>query len=154
MLINLRFRIKSLPSPNELECYRDDVLTFILKGHLLNCYELIYWPFVKHTINSSHRNPINDEYVKKGLQVAIDRIEINQPGFTHRHHGTYFMIKCVTRSAFVLLAAHHSRGLDDLMPQGWLGLMGSVDGLLEFWQEELPGAWGWRETLKTLVKDV
>ncbi|KAG4439842.1 hypothetical protein IFR05_004691 [Cadophora sp. M221] len=143
--------VQSLPSPNELERYQDDVLNFILKGHLLNCYELIYWPFVNHTINGGQRDPASDEYVKKGLQVAANRIEINQPGFKHRHHGTYGMIKSVTRSTFVLLAASHNNGLEDLMPVGWMGLLPCVDELLEFWEDEIAAAAGWREMMKVLV---
>ncbi|KAH7342785.1 hypothetical protein BKA65DRAFT_537985 [Rhexocercosporidium sp. MPI-PUGE-AT-0058] len=145
--------IQSLPSPNELGRYQDDVLNFILKGHLLNCYELIYWPFVKHAINGGQRDPVSDEYVKKGLQAAANRIETNQPGFKHRHHGTYGMIRSVTRSAFVLLAACHNNGLGDLMPVSWIDLLRSVDELLEFWEDEIADAVRWREMMKVLVEE-
>ncbi|KAG4422949.1 hypothetical protein IFR04_003861 [Cadophora malorum] len=145
--------IQSLPSPNELERYQDDVLNFILKGHLLNCYELIYWPFVKHAVNGGQQDQKSDEYIKKGLQVAADRIAINQPGFKHRHHGTYGMIKSVTRSTFVLLAACHSNRLQHLMPVGWLELLPSVDDLLEFWEDEIAAAASWREMMKLLVEE-
>ncbi|KAL5329048.1 hypothetical protein ACEPPN_002557 [Leptodophora sp. 'Broadleaf-Isolate-01'] len=145
--------IQSLPSPNELERYQDDVLNFILKGHLLNCYELIYWPFVNHVINGGQRDPISDEYVKKGLQAAANRIETNQPGFKHRHHGTYGMIRSVTRSTFVLLAACHNNSLEDLMPVGWMGLLPCVDELLEFWEDEIAAAVKWREMMKVLVEE-
>lgn len=143
-----------MPSPNELDRYQDDVLNFILKGHLLNCYELIYWPFIKHAINSRHRNQANDEYVKKGLQVAVERIQTNEPGFRHRHHGTYGMIKSVTRSAFVLLAAFHNGGMTYLIPDSWFELMLGVDGLLEFWQDELAEAAMWRAMMKVLIENM
>ncbi|KAK0125362.1 hypothetical protein ONS95_000616 [Cadophora gregata] len=144
--------IQSLPSPNELERYQDDVLNFILKGHLLNCYELMYWPFVKHAINGGQRDLASDDYVKKGLQIAADRNEINQPGFKHRHHGTYGMIRSVTRSTFVLLAARQSSRLQDFMPVDWFDLLPSVDHLLEFWEDEIPAAFTWRGMRKLLVE--
>ena len=106
---------------------------------------------MKHAVKGSHRNPANDRYVKKGLQVAVERIETNQPGFRHRHHGTYGMIKSVTRSFFVLLAAYHHQGLEDLMPEAWFNLYPTIDSLLEFWQDELASAENWRDIMRLLV---
>ncbi len=120
----------------------------------MNCYELIYWPFVKQTINNTQRDPANDEYVRKGLQVAVERIEINQPGFRHRHHGTHGMIRSVTRSAFVLLAAYHNHGLEDLLPHGWFELLASVDGLLEYWQDDIAETTTWRNMMKVLIDNI
>lgn len=108
---------------------------------------------MKHAINGGQRDSASDEYIKKGLQVAADRIAINQPGFKHRHHGTYGMIKSVTRSTFVLLAACHNNQLKDLMPIGWLELLPSVDDLLEFWEDEISAAASWREMMKLLVEE-
>lgn len=145
-------RVQSLPSPHGLDRSSDDVLNFILEGHLGNCYEFIYWPFIKHTINSPFRNLSTDEYVRKGLQAAMDRLNINKPGFKHRHHGTYYLIRSCTRSAFVLLAAHLKGNLEDLMPIGWFETIWSVVDLLEFWQDELPIARRWRDIITHLME--
>ncbi|OBT99227.2 hypothetical protein VE01_02745 [Pseudogymnoascus verrucosus] len=144
--------VQSLPSPHGLDRSSDDVLNFILEGHLGNCYEFIYWPFIKHTINSPFRNLSTDEYVRKGLQVAMDRLNLNRPGFKHRHHGTYYLIRSCTRSAFVLLAAHFKGNLEDLMPIGWFETIWSVVDLLEFWQDELPDARRWRDSMTHLMQ--
>jgi hypothetical protein len=64
------------------------------------------------------------------------------------------MIKSVTRSAFVILAAHFHGSLDDLMPEGWYGQLGSVEDLLNFWQRELAGAARWSTMLKYLKERV
>lgn len=146
------YRVQSLPSPHGLDRSSDDVLNFILEGHLGNCYEFIYWPFIKHTINSPFRNLSTDEYVRKGLQAAMDRVNINRPGFKHRHHGTYYLIRSCTRSAFVLLAAHLKGNLEDLMPVGWFEIIWGVVDLLEFWQDELPIARRWRDVITHLME--
>lgn len=108
---------------------------------------------MKHAINGGQRDPTSDEYVKKGLQVAANRIDTNQPGFKHRHHGTYGMIRSVTRSTFVLLAACHNRQFKDLMPVGWFDLLSRVDELLEFWEDEITSARSWREMMKVLIEE-
>jgi len=143
-----------LPSPNELDGSGDGVLSFILRGHLSNCYEFIYWPFVKNTITNPFRHFTNDDYVRKGLRAAMKRLEVNKPGFKHQHHGTYFMIRSCTRSAFVLLAAHFKGNLKDLMPNGWFETIWSVVDLLGFWQDNLPPARRWRDMMTHLMNQV
>lgn len=120
----------------------------------MNCYELIYWPFVEYAINSSQRDIANEEYVRKGLQVAVERIEINRPGFLHRHHGTQLMIRSVTRSAFVLLAARLTPELGDIVPRDMFEVLASVDGLLLYWQDDLVEAATWRDMMKVLVENI
>jgi hypothetical protein len=98
----------------------EDVLRFILRGHLMNCYENMYWPFTTRAINfPTSRNRAFDDFTRRGLQVCVDRIRVNENGFQHRHHGTFFMLRSVTRSALVLIAAKTCRHLDGLLPIEW-----------------------------------
>ncbi|KAJ9241433.1 transcriptional regulator family: Fungal Specific TF [Paecilomyces variotii] len=118
----------------------DDMLKFVLRGHLLDCYEWMYFPFMAETINHGQRDPSVDEYARKGLQMSVDRIRKNQPGFNHRHHGTWLMLRSCTRSALILLAASHSREAQDLMPEGWQEAVKSAMDMLRFWEEEVSDA--------------
>ncbi|KAL3426962.1 C6 zinc finger domain-containing protein [Phlyctema vagabunda] len=146
--------IQSLPSPNELDNSSDDVLNFILKGHLANCHEQIYWPFVKHAMNSPlPASALDCEYLRKGLQICVDRIALNEPGFRHRHHGTWGLIRSCTRSAFVLLAAHF-RGFSYLMPERWESAVCSNIDLLNFWCGEIKDADQWKEEMVSLLQDI
>ncbi|KAF2240666.1 C6 zinc finger domain-containing protein, partial [Trematosphaeria pertusa] len=85
----------------------DEICRFVLRGHLIDVYEMLYWPFVDRGINgpaSCDDDPLLAELATKGLRYHVERIIVNRPGFQHRHHGTFGMIVSCTRSALVLLA--------------------------------------------------
>lgn len=145
-----------MPIPNELNNVSQDVLNFILKGHLANCYELIYWPFIRHALNASPaQSPIEPQNVVKGLGLCVNRIELNQPGFRHRHHGTYGMVRSCVRSSLVLLAAYWKGGaVRAMMPENWQESVWSVVELLEFWKFEIKGANKWKEMMVYLLQEI
>jgi hypothetical protein len=112
----------------------DDVLKFILRGHLLDLWEVVYWPWLDVFFNKPLRTPIVSLYVVKAFQIAIDRIRINKPGFHHRHHGTWLMLQSCTRSALILLAAAYTSEAAVLLPQEWRDAVYETTELLRFWQ--------------------
>lgn len=125
----------------------DEICRFVLRGHLINVWEILYWPFVNWAIVSGthHENePLIQKLVTKGLQVHVDRIRVNRPGFLHRHHGTFGMIKSCTRSALVLLAvasvsavgSHGGHQGYFHLPNGWEAAIKDVIELLEAWEHE------------------
>lgn len=134
--------VRSLPDIMSLKTPEidDDVLKFILRGHLMNFYELIYWPFVNAAINRHQGSAVVGTFASKGLHSCLERISKNQPGFMHRHHGTWFMIQACTRSALVLLAAAHTTNAAELMPEGWRDAVLSTIELLRFWENEVGDA--------------
>jgi hypothetical protein len=95
-----------------------------------------------------------DYIVKKGLQVCVDRIWVNVPGFKHRHHGTWGMMRACTRSALVLLAAKRCNDLDTLLCAGWEEAVQQVIGLLEFWRGDCGDAENRRDILQTALRDI
>jgi hypothetical protein len=111
-------------------------LKFILSGHLLDCYEMMYWPFVIDAVHGGLEGFDMDSFSRKGLRVCIDRIQKNESGFYHRHHGTWLMLRSCTRSALVLLAAARSPQLHSRLPFGWEMAIGKVIGMLNYWREE------------------
>lgn len=122
----------SLRTPQE----DDDVLKFILRGHFLNLWEAIYWPWLDLHINQGVHVLASNLYGQKALQIGIDRIRVNEPGFRHRHHGTWLMLQSCTRSALLLIAANYDSAASNLLPQGWKEAVSSTIGLLRFWKHE------------------
>lgn len=151
LLTNDENRMASLPpmfalsTPEE----EDDVLKFVLRGHLLDCCEWMYFPFMLEAINYGRRDPVLDEYTRKGLLMCVERIDKNKPGFYHRHHGAWLMLRSCTRSALILLAARHSHHVRDLVPEGWREAVRSTMDMLRFWEAEVNDA---RDRLQILTQ--
>lgn len=111
-------------------------LRFILNGHLLDCYEMMYWPSIVDGIHGRLRGGSHDMFARKGLRVCVQRIDQNESGFYHRHHGTWLMLRSCTRSALVLLGAARSPQLSALLPNGWERSVQQVMAMLTFWKDE------------------
>lgn len=127
---------RTLPAAMNLQTPQaeDDVLKFVLRGHLLNLWEIIYWPWLEVFINQRLYTAEVETYLAKGFQIAIDRIRINKPGFRHRHHGTWFMLQSCVRSVLGLLAAAYIPESARLLPHEWREAVVQVTDLLRFWQ--------------------
>ena len=121
---------------DESELHR--TLKFILSGHLLDCYEMMYWPFVADAINGDADSLASTtrDFTQKALNVCYDRIQKNEPGFYYRHHGTWLMLRSCTRSGLVLLAASRSGKAESLLPIGWKQTVGKIVDMLRFWRRE------------------
>ena len=121
---------------DESELHR--TLKFILSGHLLDCYEMMYWPFIADAINgdSDPLTPTTRDFTQKALNVCVERVQKNEPGFFYRHHGTWLMLRSCTRSGLVLLAASRSDKVRPLLPEGWKLAVGKMVEMLRFWRRE------------------
>jgi len=143
--------IRSLPSVLNFELTGQspggdlvDSLKFILDGHLLDCYEMLYWPFLTEIIlhglpaapAGSYQHQPLEQLAYKSLHICVQRIHKNEHGFFSRHHGTWLMLRSCTRSALVLLAARKDPVLANLMPQDWEQAVWKVAKMLEFWKSE------------------
>lgn len=132
------------PDDNDLQT----TLKFILSGHLLDCYEMMYWPFIAEALNgnttagipatpeSQQSGKTNNDFMRKALMVCVDRIAKNEPGFFFRHHGTWLMLRSCTRSGLVLLAAGRVERIRPLLPENWKASIGKVVDMLRFWRRE------------------
>jgi hypothetical protein len=129
----------SFPSPGEPALYQ--TLRFILEGEAIDCYEMMYQPFIVRAMHEgTGLDPTSSDFVQKALTLALQRINKNQPGFFFRHHGTWAMTRSCTRSALLLLAASRTVNLRHLLPQGWRVAVGKVAEMLHFWRRELDDA--------------
>lgn len=146
--------LSNLPPELSLESSSesDDICKFVLRGHLLNIYELIYWPFVMAVLNVDlHMKVVSQstlDLANKGLQAHVDRFVVNQPGFYHRHHGTMFMLRACTRSALVLILAGRLAAKGPIvgltLPDGWRYHVQQCAAVNDFWRFDEPmfGDWG------------
>jgi hypothetical protein len=133
--------VQSLPHTMDLEdIIADGVLKFILRGHLNDCYEAIYWPFVEAIINHRGQSHFMAKYASKGLQMHVERLRVNRAGFRHRHHGTWGMLRTCTRSALVLLAAVREPEARRLLPDDWESAVTAAIEMLQFWQGQVGDA--------------
>ncbi|KAG4433504.1 hypothetical protein IFR05_011013 [Cadophora sp. M221] len=127
-------------------------LRFILSGHLIDCYEMMYWPFVVAAIHGTLLSDTDSQsFAKKGIEMCIQRIDKNETGFCKRHHGTWLMIRSCTRSALVLVAASRA-GLATLLPSGWETAVGKVIDMLRYWKEEAKDVPDRLDILENLMK--
>jgi hypothetical protein len=145
-----RNRLQSLPlqlkldrsgNSNDPQNSQNATLKFILNGHLLDCYEMMYWPFVIDAIHGRLPSSTTAKvFARKGLAVCVQRIQQNEPGFCHRHHGAWLMLRSCTRSAFVLVAAARCCSSltlsSSMLPDGWQQSLYKVIAMLSFWKDE------------------
>lgn len=111
-------------------------LRFILEGHLIDCYEMMYWPFIVDTLAGDTQSSLLwRSYARKGLENAARRISKNEKGFHRRHHGTWLMLRSCTRSALTLIACKLA-GMDSLLPPDWEIAIQKTIKVLRFWEAE------------------
>ncbi|KAL2130764.1 hypothetical protein VTI74DRAFT_5963 [Chaetomium olivicolor] len=137
----------------DMPAEEDDVCRFVLRGHAVNLFELIYWPFLAALMDSlagdswypdGHPMPANMvRLAQKALDHHLMRLAVNRPGYRHRHHGTIPMMQSCSRSALMLVASAKllkdkaGGGMLNLcMPEGWEGEVDEMNDALAFWGTE------------------
>ncbi|KAH8879240.1 hypothetical protein GQ53DRAFT_855030, partial [Thozetella sp. PMI_491] len=121
-----------------------DVLRGILRGHLIDIREVLYFPALKAAMFKSL-----DEIGPRTMQVAtlalkndMDRIMVCEEGYWHRHQGTWLMLRTCTRSCLHLLAAalrvRDEPRLRDMLPEAWSSATERVLNWIEHWKRESP----------------
>lgn len=91
------------------------------------------------------------QLVAKCLEIQVQRVRVNYPGFKHRHHGTYLLTWSCTKSAIILVAASLT-GL--AMPSEWHDSVKLTAGLLSFWEAEMPQLSKWQNLLKLNISGI
>jgi hypothetical protein len=114
----------------------------------------MYWPFVNEAVHGNLGGVDVDSFSRKGLLVCIDRIQKNESGFYHRHHGTWLMLRSCTRSALVLLAAARTPHLHSRLPIEWGMAIYKVIGMLNYWREESRDVLDRLDILEALMRGV
>ena len=139
----------SLPAELSIHSMDDeDICRSVLRGHLANLFEIMYWPFVvvglDSLVSGQQMSLATQEMLARALENHVSRLHANEPGFLHRHHGALFMIKSCTRSALVLVAAAN---LGVTMPRGWSEVVYKVIAMLSYWAGEVAALGNWKSLL-------
>lgn len=134
--------LTSLPETISLDSdpHRDDILKFILRCHLVDFHELIFWSFVNIAANS--KESLTEEmsrYARRGFATCVDRIRTAELGYWYRHHGTWLLLQSCVRSALVLLAAAYSEHAQSLLPDNWIHSVETCKQMLKEWKNEDAG---------------
>ncbi|KUJ09905.1 uncharacterized protein LY89DRAFT_596884 [Mollisia scopiformis] len=126
-----------------------------LQMHLLDCYEIMYWPFA---VNIISRHVKDDStclsFASKALAICTDRITKSQTRYRQRQYGSWLILRRSTRSALLLLAANLTPGLRQILPPQWKGSVFIVIEMLRYWAEELNDASHRLTILETLLRNI
>lgn len=121
-----------------VEDEEDDVIRFVLRGRVTYVRELTSWPFLAEVMNGrADWTPETKKWSAKALESHLERLIVNRPGFYHRHHGTWLMLRTSARSAILLLAFSRLFPDSDLMPEKWRGLVSETISMLDHWSTEV-----------------
>jgi hypothetical protein len=99
----------SLKFPQDPHTPADDIMRYILRGHMLDIREIVRFPAIQEVLESVHNiasdniPPTITKIAREFLANAADRIEANREGFYHRHQGTWLGLRSCSRSALHLL---------------------------------------------------
>jgi hypothetical protein len=130
--------LESLPQMINLQTppEDDDMLKSILRCHIIDFRELIYWTPVTASINQWTCPAAVDSYSSLALENAVDRMRVGTFSFRHRHHGTWLLLQSCTRSALLLLAASKSPNARELLPMDWKVSVSIAVDMMEYWSVE------------------
>ncbi|KAH7139987.1 hypothetical protein B0J13DRAFT_558743 [Dactylonectria estremocensis] len=117
----------------------DDVLRFVLRGRVTYLKELISWPFLRAFLLENNETPRIRQWAMNGLQSHLERLEVNRPGFYHRHHGTWLMMRSSARSAVILLAFARIPSAAEILPRGWRDAVEATLEMLYYWKSAASG---------------
>ncbi|CZR65076.1 uncharacterized protein PAC_14976 [Phialocephala subalpina] len=110
-----------------------DILRFVLRGRTTYFHELVSWPFIYAVVNDEEDAPRVRQWTARGFAFHLERLSINRPGFYHRHHGTWLMIRSSARSACILLAGAQVSSTSELLPPNWQEAVEATISMLQFW---------------------
>lgn len=129
-----------------------DILLFVLRGHMIDVYEMVRFPAIRAYLTSSHATCLSVtclRLAKEALANAVYRIETNDEGLLHRHQGTWLTVRSCTRSALILLGAAiklrveaqgGNRGKEggemEMLPERWREAVVRVLEMLRVWGRE------------------
>lgn len=126
-----------------------------LQMHLLDCYEIMYWPFVVNIISGEARDePIPLSFASKAISICIERIRKSRGRCRQRQYATWLILRRSTRSALLLFAANLTPQLKQILPPQWKSSVYAVMEMLQVWADELKDARHRLSILETLMKNV
>ncbi|KAM0331767.1 hypothetical protein ACHAPQ_005996 [Fusarium lateritium] len=132
----------------------DDVIRFVLRGRITYIRELISWPFMHVALDEAVDQELDNHDTSAALAYHHQRLLVNAPGYYHRHHGTWLMLRSSARSACILLGFAHLHPGSTLLPLGWKDAVLNTLKMVEYWSLEADGMLSVLQTMKCLVQVV
>ncbi|KAF4439008.1 Oleate-activated transcription factor 1 [Fusarium acutatum] len=132
----------------------DDVIRFVLRGRITYIRELISWPFMHVALNEAVEQELDKHDLSAELAYHHQRLLVNAPGYYHRHHGTWLMLRSSARSACMLLGFARLHPGSSLLPLGWKDAVLDTLRMVEYWSLEADGMLSVLQTMKWLVQVV
>ncbi|CAJ0551504.1 Ff.00g114340.m01.CDS01 [Fusarium sp. VM40] len=130
----------SLPPPVSMDQdIEDDVIRFVLRGRITYVRELVSWPFVHAALNQMGDHGVSEHDTATALGFHYNRLLVNAPGYYHRHHGTWLMLRSSARSACILLGFARLYPGSSLLPVGWKDAVLGTVKMVEYWSVEAEG---------------
>ncbi|KAK2929015.1 Zn2-C6 fungal-type DNA-binding domain [Fusarium oxysporum f. sp. vasinfectum] len=117
----------------------DDVIRFVLRGRITYIHELVSWPFIHVALNRIAECDLAEHETAAALSFHYDRLLVNEPGYYHRHHGTWLMLRTSARSACILLGFSRMYPGSSLLPSGWKNTVLGTLKMVEYWSNEAEG---------------
>ncbi|EEU42153.1 uncharacterized protein NECHADRAFT_50796 [Fusarium vanettenii 77-13-4] len=145
----------SLPPPVSIhQGAEDDVIRFVLRGRITYIHELVSWAFVHVALNRVADHDFAEQETATALAFHYDRLLVNAPGYYHRHHGTWLMLRTSARSACVLLGFARMYPGSNLLPSGWKDAVLGTLKMVEYWSNEAEGMLSVLQTMTWLFEVV
>ena len=112
-------------------------LAYMVRGRTQEIKTWLYQPFLYYAIH----HPADDPYRSAVLpfvnkQFELSRGIIEGSCYRHRHHGSWYGLRCSTTSAFLIVAAVKCGHLD--VPETWSDTIQIHIGVLKYWEKESP----------------
>ncbi|KIW35701.1 uncharacterized protein PV07_02385 [Cladophialophora immunda] len=148
----------NLPSPVSFndKSLADDELSFHLQARFAEVKERIFRPFlyiVIHRPGPGVQDRGRRQLVQKHISACLQLIQ--HWNTTHRHHGTWLMVRQSFAAGLLLVAAHRS-GLTDgeISDAAFSDTMRTCIGTLRYWEREAPDLRASRLILEEMTADL
>ncbi|KAH7369506.1 C6 zinc finger domain-containing protein [Rhexocercosporidium sp. MPI-PUGE-AT-0058] len=117
------------------------------RGRFYRVLELMHRPFLFTAIHEPDCSAVIRILAEKGLFNALRYLQHSHT--SHRHHGTWLMLRNELKAASLLLAASRSEGLN--MPPGWEAAITKVLATFDYWALEFPSCKTYSSVVLTLA---
>jgi hypothetical protein len=126
-----------------------------IQMHLIDCYEIMYWPFVVKIIWGDHSDiSMCIGFASKAIAICIERIQKSSGRYRQRQYATWLILRRSTRSALLLFAANLAPRLRQLLPPQWKVSAFMVIEMLRYWADESKDSRNRLSILETLMRSV
>ena len=138
LILTLRRSYDRLP-PSLHRSGTEELLRMI-QGRIFECKIWLYRPFLYYAIHSPVYSPnwnLALPFVDKALSTCFRAVA--EGTSQHRHHGTFFAIRCPVAQSLCLIAASRSEAVRERLQPDWREQIEAFIQRSRYWEAECPG---------------